>query len=167
MRDFGLHIRIPSWATDADVRVNGAIQGTAGREFIPNLKQTASGVDPRASRFWPLRRTWSPGDVVEIDFETVIQLRRADPKVKGHQGKAAVTRGPLVYCLESVDNPDVDIFNTPLDPASLTERFDPELFSGTTVIEGKSAEGLPLTLIPYHLWGNRGPSQMTVWIATE
>ena len=167
VRDFGLHIRIPSWATDADVRVNGAIQGTAGREFIPNLKQTASGVDPRASRFWPLRRTWSPGDVVEIDFETVIQLRRADPKVKGHQGKAAVTRGPLVYCLESVDNPDVDIFNTPLDPASLTERIEPALFYGTTVIEGKSAGGVPLTLIPYHLWGNRGPSQMTVWIATE
>jgi DUF1680 family protein len=93
-----------------------------------------------------------------------IQLRRAHPKVKGHADKVTVTRGPLVYCLESTDHPNVDIFNVKVDTASLRPIFDPSLLGGIMKIEGKSQDGQSLTFIPYFLWGNRGESTMTVWV---
>lgn len=162
-REFSLHVRIPSWAKDASLRINNERQNfpTAAPAYS---EQTASGYDPRTSRFWNIRRIWVPGDVVEIDFSTDIQLRRAHPKVKGHKGKMAITVGPLVYCLESVDNHEVDIFNIQVDPTSLAEHFDPDLLGGTNVITAKSLNSTSLTFIPYYLWGNRGPSQMTVWV---
>lgn len=104
------------------------------------------------------------GDILEINFEIPIQLRRAHPKVKGHAGKVTITRGPLVYCLESTDNPNVDIFNVKVDAASLQPTFDESLLGGIMKIQAKSTNGQPLTFIPYHLWGNRGESTMTVWV---
>ena len=92
-----------------------------------------------------------------------IQMRRTHPKVKGHAGKVALTRGPLVYCLESVDNPEVDIFTAQLDPSSLRDEFFPDLLGGTVAIHGRTTDGAPLKFIPYFLWANRGESQMTVW----
>jgi DUF1680 family protein len=164
-QEFSLHARIPSWAQDASLRVNDERQDFPAAD-LADRKQTASGYDPRTSRFYKIQRVWSPGDVVEIDFNTGIQLRRAHPKVKGHKGKVAVTAGPLVYCLESVDNHEVDIFNVQIDPTSLVERFDPDLLGGASVIAAKSLDSTPLVFIPYYLWGNRGPSQMTVWVRT-
>ena len=92
------------------------------------------------------------------------QLRCAHPKVKGHAGKVTVTRGPLVYCLESVDNPAIDIFTAQLNPSSLRDEFIPDLLGGCVVIHGKTTDGEPLKFIPYFLWANRGDSQMTVWV---
>jgi DUF1680 family protein len=163
--EFNLHVRIPSWAYGAEARVNGVVQElTGGNLMEADSQPTASGYDPRTSRFWSIQRTWALGDVLKINFEMDIQLRRAHPRIKGHRGKAAITRGPLVYCLESVDNLDMDIFNVYIDPDTLKAHFNPDLLGGTSVITGKSMDSLPLTLIPYHLWGNRGPSQMTVWV---
>ena len=105
--------------------------------------------------------------MLEFDFEPSVQLRRAHNKVQGHAGKVAITRGPLVYCLESVDNPDVDIFTVQLDPASLHDEFAPDLLGGCVVIHGKTTDGKPLKFIPYFLWANRGESQMTVWVNSK
>lgn len=91
-----------------------------------------------------------------------IKLRRAHPKVKGHAGKVTLTRGPLVYCLESIDNPDIDIFTAQLDPSSLNDEFFSDLLGGCVVLHGKTTDGKPLKFIPYFLWANRGESQMTV-----
>ncbi len=126
---------------------------------------TASGYDPRQSGYETISHVWSPeGEVLEFNFDMSIQLRRAHPKVKGHAGKVALTRGPLVYCLESADNPDVDIFIAPLDPSSLYDEFVPDLLGGCVVIHGKTTDGKALKFIPYFLWANRGESQMTVWV---
>lgn len=131
----------------------------------PSGEQTASGYDPRGAVYESITRLWSAeGETLELKFDTSIMLRRAHPKVKGHAGKVALTRGPLVYCLESVDNPNTDISTVQLDPASLREEHMPALLGGCVVIEGKTTEGKPLKLIPYFLWGNRGTSQMSVWI---
>jgi len=156
-------VRIPSWAKSISLQVNGERQDVPIADPAAG-EQAASGYDPRGSCFCQIRRIWTPGDVVEIDFSTDIQLRRAHPKVKGHQGKVAITAGPLVYCLESVDNPEVDIFNVQVDPVSLTEHFDSDLLGGASVITASALDSTPLVFIPYYLWGNRGPSQMTVWV---
>src|SRR6185436_9330127 len=123
---------------------------------------------PRKAHYESISRIWSSeGDTLEFNFDMAIKLRCAHPKVKGHKGKVAITRGPLVYCIESADNPDVDIFTAQLDPSSLYDKFVPDLLGGIIVIYGKTADGRPLKFIPYFLWANRGESQMTVWVNCE
>ena len=131
--------------------------------MIP-AEATAQGYDPRLSRFLPIHRIWTEGDWVEINFDLPVILRYAHPKVKGHQHKVAVTRGPLVYCLESLDNPGLDIFSARLVPSSLQVEGNEDLFGGITILRGRTEEGAMLTFIPFHLWANRGKSQMTVWV---
>jgi uncharacterized protein len=147
--DFKIHMRMPSWDS-------------------PNQsgdQTTASGYDPRRAHYESVSRVWSPeAETLEFNFDMSIKLRRAHPKVKGHEGKVAVTRGPLVYCLESVDNPGMNIFTAQLDPSTLRDEFVPNLLGGCVVIHGKTTDGKLLKFIPYFLWANRGESQMTVWV---
>ncbi|MCI0556593.1 MAG: glycoside hydrolase family 127 protein, partial [Anaerolineae bacterium] len=183
-RKFKLHLRIPSWNPAAMIQMSKAVReqmienseehfahtisSARLRESVEYQKQvTASGYDPRFSWFTSLNRTWSPGDILEFNFDMSIKLRRAHPKVKGHTGNVAITRGQLVYCLESVDNPDVDIFTIQLDPSTLSEELVPDLLSGCVVIHGNAIDGKPLKFIPYFLWANRGASQMTVWVNSK
>jgi uncharacterized protein len=171
---FTLFLRIPSWCEEYAVKLNNSDGKELEAVEIPNSLLsihnlqflTASGYDPQKSYYLPIKRNWSPGDVIELDFEIGIQIRATHPKVRATRGQVAVTRGPLVYCLESVDNPDIDIFSVQLDPASLFEEFDANLFGGTLVLRGQTINGKPLTFIPYFLWANRGESQMTVYVRT-
>jgi DUF1680 family protein len=160
---FTLSLRLPSWSFKPQVKVNGQDVDTNNISQNKNMA-TASGYDPRGSSFLSISRTWSPNDLIEMNFDMPIQLRHAHPKVKGHAGKVAITRGPLVYCLESVDNPNVDIFNANMRNSSLESVFDSSLLGGIVTLTGLTKAGKPLTLIPYHLWSNRGESTMTVWI---
>jgi len=169
--EFTLHFRIPSWVSNftefAGVKINGEPL-TPLTDPQPNLphpaESTAQGYDPRQSRYLSIQRLWSAGDVLELDFDMPVTLRRAHPKVRGHRHKVAITRGPLVYCLESTDNPGVEVISTRLDAASLTFEPAPHLLGGITILRGQTVDGQPLTFIPYHLWANRGESQMTVWV---
>ena len=149
-KEVTIHLRMPSWDEE-------------GRQ------PTASGYDPGNAAYERIQRAWSPeGEPLAFNFDMSIRVRRAHPKVRGHRGKVAITRGPVVYCLESVDNPGVDIFTAQLDPSSLRNEFVPDLLGGCVVLYGTTKEGKPLKLIPYFLWANRGESQMTVWVnATE
>ena len=147
-QEFKVHYRLPSWASSSRLE-----------------EVTASGVDPRSATYQTIHRVWSStGEALEFNFDMSIKLRRAHPKVQGHAGKVAITRGPLVYCLESVDNPSIDIFTAQLDPSSLHDEFVPDLLGGCVVIHGKTMDGKPLKFSPYFLWANRGESQMTVWV---
>jgi DUF1680 family protein len=161
--EFTVALRIPSWAAGtAQVQVN---QQPIQLPHLPaGLEPTACGYDPRLSRFVHLRRCWSPGDEITLQLELPITLQRAHPKVKGHAGKAALTRGPLVYCLESIDNPGVDIFCARLRADSLRAEYDPDVLGGVMVLRGETDSDELLTFIPYQLWANRGESQMNVWV---
>ena len=170
--EFTLHLRLPSWrqqpAADpgsppgVSLKVNGKSFERLPASSAPPA--TASGYDPRQSCFVSIQRVWSPGDVIQLHFALPIVLRRADPRVKGHSGKVALTRGPLVYCLESIDNPDLDIFSMQIDSTSLRAEQAPQLLGGVWILRGQTVSGQPFTAIPYNLWANRGPSQMNVWV---
>jgi DUF1680 family protein len=163
--DFALHLRIPSWAGHTSLKVNGSPVDVPGERNIP-LPPPASGYDPRLSRFITLQRRWSPADTVDLEFEMPVVLRRASPKVRGHRNKVALSRGPLVYCLESTDNPGLNIFSLKIDPQTIRVERDPNLLGGIQILRGKTREGRDFTAIPYSLWANRGESQMTVWVNT-
>ncbi|MBI5351747.1 MAG: glycoside hydrolase family 127 protein [Chloroflexi bacterium] len=164
LAQFTLNLRLPSWCEASDSRITSNGEAISISPASYEKEVTASGYDPRESKWIPITRTWSPGDVVNLDFEMPVRLRHAHPKVKGHQGKVAVTRGPLVYCLESVDNPRVDIFTVRVDTSSIQPVIEESLLGGIMKLQANSTDGQPLIFIPYHLWGNRGESTMTVWV---
>lgn len=165
-----IKLRRPAWAARLTVTLNGkelAWADTPQQADDAGHRggvEPAAGFDPSRANFLKLQHPWAVGDVIEVEFDLPVCLRRAPKRIRACRGKAAVTRGPLVYCLESTDNPGVDIFSLRLDPASLTAVEQPDLLGGIVTIRGKTVEGQPLTFIPYFLWGNRGPSQMTVWV---
>ena len=161
---FSIHFRLPSWSAKPQIKINDQELKINSNLYNDDKISTASGFDPRRSQFHPITRVWNSGDKIDLTFDMPITLRTAHPKLKKHERKVAITRGPIVYCLESKDNPDVDIFTVILDPTTLTETFNPEMLGGIMVVKAHSTDSTPLIFIPYHLWGNRGASKMTVWV---
>ncbi|MHB8133087.1 MAG: glycoside hydrolase family 127 protein [Anaerolineaceae bacterium] len=160
---FELNMRIPSWCGSLKSRLNGHLYPL----IVPapqNYAPTASGYDPRHAQYITLRRDWIPGDVLELDFEMPIEINCPHKKVTSCAGRYAISRGPLVYCLEAQDNPGVDIFNCVVDSNSLHPEYDPELLGGVVKILGTTIGGQPLTFIPYAWWANREKCPMTVYV---
>jgi DUF1680 family protein len=169
-RPVTLRLRIPGWAKGAALSVNGS----------------AEQPSPEPGRYVALKRTWSVGDVVELILPLRPRLIEAHPLVEETRNQVAVQRGPLVYCLESCDlAKGVSITDVVLPRGiELRARHEAGLLGGVTVLEGEAEtrmepawgkelyrEWTPaprrpvaLKLIPYHVWGNRGPSEMTVWM---
>ncbi len=142
---------------------------TRRSRFLPPLTRRSRlpRVSTRVWRWLTLRRCWTAGDTISLHFDLPIRARKAGPRVAGHAGKVALTRGPLVYCLESIDNPGIDIFAAVVDVRSLRPEPAPDLLGGIVVLRGQTMDGRPVTAIPYALWGNRGASEMTVWVAGQ
>ncbi len=160
---FELIMRVPSWCGKLNAHLNG-IEYPLIVPAAQNLPPTAAGYDPRYAQNVVLHREWAPGDILELDFSMPIEIQKPHPKVRSCDGKYAITRGPIVYCLEGVDNPEVDIFECVVDPHSLVAEHDPELLGGITKISGKTTTGQGLVFIPYAWWANRDPGPMTVYV---
>ncbi|AZP21132.1 glycoside hydrolase family 127 protein [Streptomyces aquilus] len=155
--DWTLSLRIPAWCTDFTA---SAPDGAAPAETHPGWLR--------------LRRRWSPGDTLTLDLELDTRLTRPDPYVDAVRGCVAIERGPLVHCLEAVDQPPGVRFEdlTLPDDARLAAHHDPGLLGGVTVVtaDGRSRGGedvVPLTAVPYYAWANRRPGAMRVWIPRE
>jgi hypothetical protein len=121
-------------------------------------------------------RKWKKGDVVEIKFAMPVERVHADPNVKADVGRVALQRGPIVYCLEGIDN-NGTVRNLVLPPESkLTTSWEKDTLGGVVVICGQAlsvsrdkeeklvSKPVPFVAIPYYTWANRGPGQMVVWI---
>lgn len=133
-----------------------------------------------------LTGVWQDGDTVELAFPMPARLRMADPQVREDLGKAALTRGPLTYCLEEADNgPDLHLCRVcagrigeaeavPMEingrpvtalklPGVRAERSDGPLYRDYTPAKTKP---VTLNFIPYFAWANRGEGEMRVWVNT-
>jgi DUF1680 family protein len=163
-----LRLRIPGWCRAATVSVNGARiadQRAAERNYVR------------------IERTWQKGDTVRVDLEMPVERIYANPAVSEDAGRVALKRGPLVYCLEAVDN-SVPLHRIALPRDSrLDARFETDLLGGVAVITGDavatdaatwenrlygpvSPKTLPYVLaaIPYYAWNHRAPGAMQVWL---
>lgn len=107
-------------------------------------------------------RTWAPGDRVAFDMAMPVEVIAADPRVKANTGKRALQRGPLVYCMEEVDNPQYDAV-TLLPSMNYTTTFESGLLGGVTTITAIHADET-YQFIPYYAWDNRAPGKMKVWV---
>jgi DUF1680 family protein len=105
-------------------------------------------------------RTWNKGDTIAFDLPRTVQKIVADPRVKACADRVALRCGPLVYTFESKEqdiNKAIDV------TAPITANWDGALLGGTTVLEGKMADGKPFKAIPYYLRHNRGGNSR-VWM---
>jgi len=150
-KEWTLRLRIPAWCHEASVSVNDGAP----------VQVDMSGLD---RGYYVLRRTWKRGDRVVLELAMPVERVEAHPRVVANRGRVAIQRGPLVYCLEAVDNGfDVRTAVLAKDPQFETE-FQPDLLGGIVVIKATTADGRRLTAIPYHLWDHRDPGPMVVWL---
>lgn len=168
-QEMALHLRIPAWCDRATVKVNGEVVD----------------VPVKANTYATLNRVWKKGDVVELDMEMRVKLMESNPLVEETRNQVVVKRGPLVYCLEGMDVADGRRIDDVLIPSTI--QFTPTeiTIDGSKMIAldgearlmdeaswdnvlyrevGKADRTVKIRLIPYFAWGNRGKSEMTVWI---
>ena len=178
-QQFRLNLRVPTWASSDrfvpgdlyeylntgeenwDVKVNGASQSV----------QLEKG-------FATLDRTWDSGDIIELTLPMPVRFNKAHDNVEADRGRIAVTRGPLVYCAEGVDNVGSvqrlllkDI--PPLEETSTT-MFENGILKNIKAIhlpmESMSTSGVnsvEAVMIPYYAWNNREISSMNIWFPTD
>ena len=172
--EFTLYLRIPGWARSAKVAVNG---------------KSFSGAQP--GQYLAIRRQWKPGDSVSLILPLATEVLAANPRVSENTGRVAIQRGPVVYCMEELDQAsgaavaDLSIalgskakdfqseYNANLldgvrllhHPAAISEIPSAEralyVAADSTGAKTRPAE---LNLIPYYAWANRKPTAMQVWI---
>jgi DUF1680 family protein len=126
------------------------------------------------------------GDRVELDLPLTLRPQYANPKVRQDAGRVALMRGPLVYCVEAVDNgEDLNAIVLPRElPAAeatvlkelndavamdvAVEREETENW-GKALYRREPAErrSAKVRFVPYHLWDNRAPGEMLVWVQSD
>ena len=174
--DFSVNVRIPGWAKSAKVAVNGkAVEGAKPGEYLM------------------IKRRWSPGDTITLAFPMAAEIVASNPRVEENLGRVAVQRGPMVYCMEGLDQSpaatdfsEVAIVVNPKSLKAFEIEHKPALLEGVTVLKHSGAvynsasdkgplyadvtgaapktRAENLTLIPYYTWANRKPTEMQVWI---
>jgi DUF1680 family protein len=179
--NFAIKVRIPGWARNQPVPSDlyrFADKSTARVTLKVNGKPVPV---PAAlpDGYVSLKRTWKPGDVIELHLPMPVRRVIANEQVAADKNRVALQRGPLVYAAEWPDNADHHVRNLVVaNTTPLTSEFRPDLLNGVTIIKGK-AVGLrkdaddhitrqtqDFTAIPYYAWANRGRGEMTVWLAT-
>ncbi len=173
---WGLSVRVPHWAGGATCAVNG------------------SPVDARAEAGWlTVHRSWAVDDEVVVDLPLDVRFSSSDPRVDVNRGAVALERGPLVYCLEAVDNPGHRLDDVLIDTAAAPSVEQIDALGGIATIRAEAAirprtsevwwpytdaadpdaadpgadagaGSATLTAVPYFTWGNREEGAMRIWI---
>jgi DUF1680 family protein len=166
-KEFSLFLRIPGWAGKGRISVNGKL-------ISPSI----------VSGYAEIKRKWMKGDRVELMLPLEAKLMEANPLVEENRNQVAVKRGPVVYCLESVDMPSnrsvfqvsipagskfnakmITVDGAPMmslstNAKSIENNWDGKLYKEVSTTNAT----IPVKLVPYYAWGNRGHSEMTVWL---
>ena len=154
--DFELRLRIPGWCKE----YLASRESANGKPELPMSFKSKKG-------YLAIDGTWKKGDRVVIDMPMPVERIEAHPSVKADAGRVAIQRGPIVYCLEAVDNGGpVNGIVLARDPKFSTE-FKPDLLGGVTVIRGVDGNGRTVTAIPYYAWDHREPGEMLVWVRQD
>jgi DUF1680 family protein len=173
---FALHLRMPAWARSASLTVNDR------------------PVHVGAQKGWlTVSRRWRRGDRVQLSVPMQVQRVTMPSQFVGYENKAALMRGPIVYCLEQQDvEPVTEVGVIPTEIGLTGEYLLSALYipedttfaverrselSGLKVakIRGKlmqirpddSVAPVSATFVPYGVWGNRLPGAMRIWLGAR
>ncbi len=152
-----VYLRIPEWCDNWNLCVNSTFEDvTMNKGYLI------------------LDRTWSDGDVITLVLDMPVKINYSHECVEENKGKAAISRGPLVYCIEEIDNVQYDdvkidpqgefsIINTTIGTIDAKGNIDTKDAMETRFIKWhtKNADAVA---VPYYLWNNRGQGKMKVWI---
>lgn len=142
-----MRFRIPGWCKKFAVRVNG-------KEVVPAVEMG----------YAYLSGSWKKGDQIALSFDMPIEMIAADQRVKANEARRAIQRGPLVYCMEEVDNP-LRYAEASLTSATRFESvFRSDLLGGVVAITASGSPDDSIRLTPYYSWDNREAGKMQVWI---
>ncbi len=159
---FALRIRLPGWVRGNPVP--GDLYRYIERDrtsYAPAVTVNGQPVEWREEKgYMVVNRTWSDRDVVEWRFPMEPRRVVANDQVASVRNRVAVERGPLVYCLESIDNSAKNMRRPLADDTGLTVMDDGTIRR----IRTDEPEDERREMIPYFLWDNRGPSTMRVWL---
>lgn len=155
-------LRIPAWCGHYKVMING--------EVIPN------GI---RKGYIHIRRRWKTGDYLHLSLTQEYRFLFADGRLWEQNGKAVLTKGPFVYCVEGTDNVDLALLHywtgttfteTAIEiagkmiPSVLCTGQRQKDDTGLYRFKEPETEPVELTAIPYFAWGNRGETDMEVWL---
>jgi DUF1680 family protein len=167
-----LRLRVPEWSSQASVTVNG--QSMESQRF--------------EAGYLALERAWQPGDTIDLQLPMEPTLVEAHPRIDAIRGSLAIQRGPIVYCMETVDHPGINLMDIRLDEtASLHTDWREDVLPGGLMVvqtkgflaetagwpqglyrrfngDGGPRQSIPLLAVPYYVWANRGANAMRVWI---
>lgn len=164
---FKVALRAPKWSYDAHIKVNGV-----------RLEQLII-----EEGYIIIERSWQHGDHIEIEFDMNPRLMIANRNVREDAGRVSLMRGPLVYCLEEIDNgenlPDIKLEVS----KQIEAEYHEELLEGVYVLKGRGirtqafnndelydnyeiqkTEEVEVKAVPYYAWNNRGVGEMMVWV---
>jgi len=162
-----LYLRVPGWCRDYALTLNG--------------KKLDS---PVQDGYLKLRNQWTPSDTVVLNMAMPVEKVAAHPQVKEDTGKIALMRGPIVYCLEQIDqSQDQRLTSIPLT-ADFGPAYNPNELGGIGTLTGQGVfaqrqkwtgnlyqplqtESTPIVAIPYYAWDNRGSTRMDIWMPTQ
>jgi DUF1680 family protein len=170
---FSVFLRIPGWCKNAAIKVAG--------QPVPQL-------DTTPGEYTEITAVWFKGATIELNLPMPVQLLESNPLVEETRNQVAVKRGPVVYCLESVDMPKgqkvfnvaipvqndlkpelINIVNSPI--MSLTGKAElKNEGSWTNQLYrevGTKSSKVNIRMIPYYAWGNRGHVEMETWLPLD
>ncbi|MBR4756259.1 MAG: glycoside hydrolase family 127 protein [Bacteroidales bacterium] len=162
-KTFDVKIRIPGWASGKENPYDLYTSQASGEPvlFVCGDRVPIEIEDGYAV----VRRKWSDGDEIELNLPMNPRLVTAHPDVTQLKGRTALACGPIVYCLETIDNEDFDGI---LDPdVKLELKWRGYLLGGIGTITGYNDGNVVFTAIPYYAVGNRIPGAgYTTWSQT-
>lgn len=145
-----IRVRIPSWCDDYTITINGIAMNV-----------------PIESGYALLKRKWQNADNIELILNMPVEMTDTSFWGKNENGKRIVRRGPIVYCVEDIDNPfDYGTIHLSKYTKFTMKELPKEKWWGhsLTQIKARVSDEQTLSLIPYFAWGNRAPGKMDVFI---
>jgi DUF1680 family protein len=168
---FTINVRIPGWVLEKPVP-SDLYRYLEKNEQEVTLKVNGESLNLIMNKgFATITRKWSKGDIIELVLPMPVRRVLANEKVKDDRNKVALVRGPIVYCVEGVDN-DKRVLDLVIpDNAGLSTEYRQDLLNGMVVIKGevldKKGKERKLLAIPYYAWSHRGPGEMAVWLSRK
>jgi DUF1680 family protein len=169
-KTFSVYLRIPGWCHSAKILVNGKLMATKNN----------------GGEYAEVKRAWRKGDQLQLVLDMPVTMIEANPLVEETRNQITVKRGPVVYCLESVDlDKSTSVFGVGI-PTNAQFKIAPVKIDNSNIVSlqttaqkldngqwkdqlykevsKKPAEKINVRLVPYYAWGNRGHTEMSVWL---
>ncbi|HEY0090309.1 MAG TPA: hypothetical protein VGB37_15780, partial [Candidatus Lokiarchaeia archaeon] len=149
---FSMFLRIPIWSKESELSINDS---QYQNELTPG-------------RYVEIIRNWNNKDVIKLHFKMTPKFEFSDRRIKSNRNKIAISYGPLIYCLEEIDNKKIKFFDAIISKnPNFTVRYVPDFLGGINLIEGNLLDKNKFVAIPYYAWCNRGFNKMQVWLSAE